>query len=209
MSGKLFVVSAPSGAGKTTLVNKLIYSLKVDLYKIDRIITYTTRLPKKGEVAGIDYHFITETEFKNKIGESFFLEWSNAYGAYYGSPKNIINERLLAGNSLITVLDRAGAKMVKLAYPDAILIWITPPDLETLQERLNGRSRDSQAEITYRLELAQAELELEKEQKLFSYTLVNDDFNNALQDLSGIVKKEIDHDILASEKVNELSNLVN
>ena len=187
--GKLFILSAPSGTGKTTLVVELVERLK-GRYALERIITYTTKKPRASEVHGKDYHFISEEEFRKKIDEGFFLEWSIAYGAYYGSPKNILQE-LNNGTSFIAVLDRQGAQAVKKQANACILIWLRPPTLEDLKNRLCTRAQDSQEVIQYRLELAQKELEEELHSPLFDHTVINDDFNDALTALITIVAQTI------------------
>src|SRR5437879_4794715 len=107
MIGKLFVISASSGAGKTTLVTAIITHMGGHV-NLERVVTYTTRTPAPGDVPGVDYHFVTPAQFQEKIAAGFFMEWSTAYGHYYGSPRSVLDE-VAAGNSRILILDRAGA----------------------------------------------------------------------------------------------------
>src|SRR3989338_2709281 len=124
MIAKLFVVSAPSGAGKTTLVKAALEHL-CKKFPIKRVITYTTRPARAGEMDGEHYYFISVNDFKQKVTEGFFLEWSSWYDHYYGSPVSIIEE-IKKGTSFVAILDRAGAAEVLRAYPKAVCIWITP-----------------------------------------------------------------------------------
>lgn len=188
-SGKLFILSAPSGTGKTTLVSKLIAQLKEN-YVFERVITYTTKQPRVSEVHGKDYYFVSEEEFKTKIDEGFFLEWSTAYGAYYGFPRAILEE-LKNGASFVAVLDRQGAYAVKAQVHDCTLIWLKPPTFEVLEKRLCERAQDTQEVIQYRLQLAQKELEDEEKQPFFDHSIVNDTFEDALNSLTRIISQEL------------------
>lgn len=187
MNGKLFVLSAPSGAGKTTLVNELIK--KLPSLNINRVITYTTKNPRKGEIHGVDYHFINEEEFKTKIQQGFFLEWSNAYGSYYGSPRYILEE-IKSGKSYIAILDQFGAMNIKSIYVSSILIWIMPPNIEELKNRLLIRGNNNDKEIEFRLNLAKKELEMLKIEA-FDYSFVNVDFEFTLKELENAIIKEL------------------
>ena len=183
--GKLFVVSAPSGAGKTTLVTTVIERL-VSEWHIRRVITYTTKQPRLGEVPGKDYHFIPVADFKEKVTQGFFIEWSTSYGYYYGSPRYILND-MAQGMSLVLVIDRAGARQIYVQLPDAILIWISTKDLTTLKERLLRRGTEDIGQIRYRLRLACEELEEEIRKPLYHYHILNDDFERALGELGLVV----------------------
>jgi guanylate kinase len=185
MQGKLFVIAGPSGVGKTTLVNAVLQEL-VPAYAFERVITYTSKKPRLGEIEGQDYHFITDQEFEIKIAQGFFLEWSNVYGAYYGLPRSILSG-LTQGTSYIVVLDRAGARAAALVVPEAILIWITVSSLQVLKERLIKRGRDTQEQIERRMALAAQELQQEYSEKLFRYTILNDNFQNSVKKLNTII----------------------
>jgi guanylate kinase len=187
---KLFIVSAPSGAGKTSLVHAVVAKMYPE-YPLARVVTYTTKPQGAAEVQGVDYHYIGEQEFKAKIAEGFFLEWSDAYGHLYGSPRTVLDD-LAQGVSLFLILDRAGAKAVAAQVPGAVLIWIMPPDMQTLEHRLKMRARDNQTTIDCRLLLATAELKDEQNQPLFTYQFINEQFEESCDKLEQIVKCEID-----------------
>ncbi|KKP29921.1 MAG: Guanylate kinase [candidate division TM6 bacterium GW2011_GWF2_30_66] len=189
MNGKLFIVSAPSGAGKTSLVESVLDRLKPKC-SIDRLVTYTTRDARPGEVNGIDFCFVTETEFEIRLQEGFFIEWSRDYGCYYGSPKTVEVD-LLHGNSRILVIDRTGAKQLCEHVLDAVTIWIYTESICVLRDRLLNRGTNSLEQIESRLELARAELEQEFENKFYKYHILNDDFSKTVQNLEEIFVKEL------------------
>lgn len=188
-TGSLFIVSGPSGTGKSTLVDALINNMN-SYYYIARAITYTTRTPRIGEVHGVDYYFVASEEFDHKIASGFFLEWSNAYGAYYGTGRDIM-EQLANGHSLILILDRDGAQQVLTQIDAAVLIWIYPPGLESLRDRLEKRGTDLPASIARRLDFAKEELEKEQKKPLYHHHILNDFFDKSLDLLEKVVKKTI------------------
>lgn len=183
--GKLFIVSAPSGAGKTTLVLAALESL-VGQCHIERVITYTTKTPRPGEKHGHDYYFISQEDFLVKVGQGFFIEYSTAYAHYYGTPRHIV-ERLAAGISYILVIDRVGAKQIKQQTDKVVLIWIDIPDIKTLENRLTNRNTETEKELKQRLLLAQQELLEEKEENFYQYHICNDVLENALQELLSVI----------------------
>jgi len=201
--GKLFVVSAPSGAGKTTVVTALITRMTAAGESLERVITYTTRALRLGERDGVDYHFISVSEFECKIKEGFFINWSGAYGNYYGLPQSII-EQAQQGRSFILVLDRAGAQEVLAKEPSAVLVWLYTHTLDILHARLVGRGTDTPDQIAYRLALAQQEYELEKQKPLFHHHILNDFVENAVTKFENIVRLELAHS-LASNRSNSAS----
>lgn len=186
--GTLFIVSAPSGAGKTSLVLKAIDRL-ADV-AIARVITYTTKKPRNGERNGIDYHFIDEGEFKQKIAQDFFLEYSTAYGYYYGTPCSIIDE-LASGRSYILIIDRAGAQQIVSKISDAVCIWIGVQDLETLKQRLHNRSGQSEQEVQRRLAIAADEIAWQQQNDLYKHIVQNTVFDQALNQLCTIIQGKI------------------
>ena len=188
-SGLLFVVSAPSGAGKTTLVTKVIERLKGD-HAIQRVITYTSKQPRPGEIQGVDYHFLTEAEFIGKIKQNFFVEYSTVYGAYYGFPKDVF-DAIDEGQHFIAIVDRAGAASLKAYRKDAVLIWIKPPGKGALAERLISRAQDSQGQIAFRLALAQQEMARQERDELFEHVILNDSLEAALDRLEEIINKAL------------------
>lgn len=184
-SGELFIISAPSGAGKTSLVNALLTdNLFTNILR--RVVTYTTRLPRPGDIPGQDYHFIQEEEFVILIEKGFFAEWSMAYGTYYGTPISVL-EDLAQGYSRILILDRSGAQRMLTVFPKAILIWITPPSLEILRQRLQGRNTENEVQIQCRMALAKEEMDAEAQNPLYSHYIFNDFFENSLNFLKNIV----------------------
>lgn len=186
--GKLFVVSAPSGAGKTTLVLEVLKALKGR--DIHRVVTFTSKKPSSMEVQGIDYHFVSSEEFKVKIEEGFFIEYSLEYGAYYGFPKSALYP-LNEGRSFIAIVDKQGAFSLKAYEQDAILIRIEPPDEKALEERLACRARDSESEIAFRLSLADKELRGMRESSLYSYVIVNNEFDKAVAEFERLIRYEL------------------
>lgn len=190
MTGKLFVVSGPSGAGKTTLVEHVVQSMGAH-YALERMKTYTTKAPALGNLQDTEYHYSAVPEFQDKIAQNFFLEWSLAYGNYYGLPRSV-KERIGQGQSTIVILDRTGARTIAQEIPDAILIWIKISTMQALEQRLQARGRDTQEHIARRLVLAGQEIEQEQETPLYHYHIVNDDLGKAKYDLYTLVKGVLD-----------------
>ncbi len=186
--GKLFVVSAPSGAGKTTLVKEVITRLSHEC-SLQKVITYTTKQPRPGERQGIDYHFLDEYAFKTRIKEGFFVEYSTVYSAYYGFPKEVFSF-LDEGKSYMGIVDLAGAASIKAYSSEAILIGIRPPDPEALAQRLAGRAEDTDEAIVFRLGLARDELDRINE-SFFKHIIINDVLNEAVDKLTCIVRDEL------------------
>ncbi len=189
MQGTLFIISAPSGAGKTTLIGKVYADLK-NLIVIERVITYTTKTPRHGEKEGKDYHFISQERFDELLGEGFFMEYSKAYTDYYGSPSSII-EGLSQGISYLLIVDRVGAQEIIKKVPDVVLIWIKTPSLSELKKRLIGRGADSKGTIERRLIRAQEEMRLEKESPFYTHYILNNTLTEAVGDLKTIIYRNI------------------
>lgn len=185
MRGSLFIVSAPSGAGKTSLIEAVLGDLK-STHSIDRVITYTTKEPRSGEVHGKDYYFISKELFEIRIKEGFFLEWSTDYSAYYGTPASI-SQDLERGMSLVLIIDRKGAQQILAKIPAAVLIWIYTADLGELERRLRGRGTETESQIAHRFERAKVEIELEKVQSLYSCHILNDNFLEAVEHLKSTI----------------------
>ena len=178
---KLFVISAPSGAGKTTLIKSLLENSSRDL----RLgISCTTRSKRKNEINGESYFFNTKTEFQEMVKNGDLLESAEVFGNLYGTPKQWVQEKLSQGIDIILELDWQGAKQIKENYPDAVLIFILPPSLKALQERLNKRNQDSEGDIEKRL--AQAKIEITNGIS-FDQVIINDDFELAINDLNLII----------------------
>lgn len=198
MPGKLFIISAPSGAGKTTLVNEVLGRLGPK-YPIDRVITYTSRAVRSGEEPGKDYHFLSPEAFKRKVDEGFFLEWSGEYDHYYGTPHHTLND-LEQGLSRVLVIDRAGAQaLLEIAQDPSptlregvVPIWIYTSDLVELKRRLLARGKNTNEQIERRLELAQKEVEKEREKPLYKHRILNDNFIKAAQELEALFVCELE-----------------
>lgn len=187
--GKLFVISGPSGVGKTTLASVMFAKLG-RTHNLSRVITYTTKSPRVGEQNGVDYHFISVLEFESKLASGFFIEYSKAYGHYYGSPKSIITE-LGFGKSFLLVVDKLGAQSIKRQYQPAVLIWLTPPSIAELAKRLGNRATDSVVEIEKRLLIARDELATSAEKTQFDYIIENNELAKSISNLLLILKAEI------------------
>ena len=189
MIGKLFIVSAPSGAGKTTLVNEVVKKFKYQ-FNLNRVITYTTRLKRPNDIHGKDYYFLNKHEFEKKIREDFFMEYSCEYGNYYGSPHNIIDD-LKTGLSYCMIVDIVGAMALYQKLDKAVFIWIYPKSIQILKQRLMHRGTDTHQEIERRLQLAKKEIFCEEKNPIFMYKILNDDFKSARSNLIEIVRKEL------------------
>lgn len=179
--GILFVVSAPSGAGKTSLVKAL---LKADP-AIRLSVSYTTRAPRPGETDGRDYHFVNHDEFGRLLAEGEFLEHAEVYGNFYGTSKSVISRELYAGRDLLLEIDWQGAAQVRDHFPRCASIFILPPSFGALRTRLAGRGQDSDEVIERRLAAAAHDV---AHAGAFDYIIVNDDFDHALQDLVAVTR---------------------
>lgn len=187
--GALFIVSAPSGAGKNTLIENFLKNypyIYKELGSLKRAITYTTKKPRLQDIDGKDYHFISEAEFTKKIEEGFFWEYSTAYGSYYGTPLALLEE-LESGKSFFIILDRIGALKLSELYKNHILILIAPASIEELQDRLIKRAGESAQEIEKRLGLARLEMALEKENPRYHHYITNDTIELGVGRLKEIV----------------------
>ena len=181
MAGNLYVVAAPSGAGKTTLVRLLLEQEKA----VNLSISYTTRAPRPGEENGREYHFVTADEFRAMIAREEFLEWAEVHGNYYGTSKKWIADQLAVDRDVLLEIDWQGAQQVRQLFPEAIGIFILPPSMEELTRRLTGRGTDAAEVIARRLAAAQAEMRHVGE---FDYVIINDRLEQALDDLRAIVR---------------------
>ena len=184
MKNKLFVMSAASGAGKTTLKDKVIGEFPDIVYSISA----TTRKPREGEVNGVHYFFKTKEEFEKLIKEDGLIEWNEVHGNYYGTPKFFVEDMLRQGKRVLFDLDVFGKVNFDKVYPDATGILILPPSEEELERRLRGRGTDSEEVIRLRLENAKKEMEFAKTKGKYEYTIVNDDLEKAANELRAILK---------------------
>lgn len=180
--GLAFIVSAPAGTGKTTLVEKLMNEFSSILASI----SYTTREPREGEIPGIHYHFITENEFETKIAAGDFLEYVKLYGTYYGTSSRWVKEQQKKGKHVVLVIDTQGALKLKGKFP-AALIFIRPPSLDVLRKRLIRRQTETPGMIDQRVEWAQMELDAAQQ---YDYQIINDDLEIAYQILRCIIIAE-------------------
>ena len=184
--GKLFVVTAPSGAGKSSLINALLK----DEPALKLSVSYTTRAPRPGEQNGREYHFVDEGAFLAMRERGEFLESAEVHGNRYGTSKQVIHDALASGQDLLLEIDWQGARQVRELYPDAIGIFILPPSVEELERRMRSRGQDSEAVIRRRVENAREELEHQRE---FKYAIINKDFDAARQQLAEIIRNERNH----------------
>jgi guanylate kinase len=181
MSGNLFIVAAPSGAGKTSLVSAL---LKQD-NELALSISYTTRAPRPGEVDHREYHFVAEAEFVAMIGRDEFLEHAQVFGNRYGTSAPWIQQQTAAGCDLVLEIDWQGAQQVRKLIPGAVGVFILPPTMQELERRLRNRAQDTDVVIQQRLIAARDEISHAGE---FDYVIINKDFDVALADLAAIIR---------------------
>jgi len=180
MSGRLFVVSAPSGAGKTSLVQALLASDPA----VRKSVSCTTRAPRPGEHHGDHYHFVSLAEFAAMLAADDLLEHAEVHGNRYGTGRTWVMDTLQAGADIVLEIDWQGAAQVRNLFPDAISVFILPPSIETLESRLRGRGQDSEAVIALRVQAARAEIAHVDE---FGYVIVNAEFATAARELQSIV----------------------
>jgi guanylate kinase len=180
MTARLFVISAPSGAGKTSLVKAL--AEQDDSVRIS--VSSTTRKPRPGEAAGEDYVFVDATTFREQVAAGGFLEHAEVFGNLYGTHRDQVDGLLADGCNVILEIDQQGAAQVRGARPDAVTVFILPPSRAELERRLRGRGSDDEAEIQRRLAEAREEISHWAE---FQHLIVNDDFDRALRDLAALV----------------------
>tara|TARA_R110000868_G_scaffold380784_1_gene646921 strand:+ start:91508 stop:92185 length:678 start_codon:yes stop_codon:yes gene_type:complete len=185
---KLYIVAAPPGAGKSTLVNALID--KIDDVMLS--ISYTTRSQRKGEVDKVNYNFIDHDEFEAMIKANEFLEYANVFSKisnnYYGTGKAWVEQQLAGGHNVILEIDWQGAQQIFKTYPDAVGIFILPPSMAVLEQRLHKRGREDKAEIDSRMSIAKDEISHCEE---YHYVVINDDFEHTLEELAAIFKGSI------------------
>ncbi len=179
--GNLFIISAPSGAGKTSLIKALM----AEDENLKLSISHTTRAPRPGEVSGVDYHFVDEPTFMLMLGEAQFLESAHVHGARYGTSQCAVDAPLKTGHDVILEIDWQGAQQVRHLYPEAVSIFVLPPSIETLEQRLNSRGQDSQETIAKRVAAAREEMSHVGE---FDYVTINHYFDEALQDIRAVIR---------------------
>jgi guanylate kinase len=181
--GNIFIVTAPSGAGKTTLVAALLAADR----QVQLSVSYATRPPREGEVHGRHYHFIDRATFEAMIGRGEFLEHADVYGNYYGTSETWIREQLSTGRDILLEIDWQGAEQVRKTFPEAIGVFILPPSVEVLEHRLRSRGKDDEATIQKRMASARGEIDHVSN---FDYVVINEVLDEAVRDLVSIVRAE-------------------
>jgi guanylate kinase len=182
--GKIIAVSAPSGAGKSTILKAVLTAMPEIVFSISA----TTRPKREAETNGKEYFFISEEEFKEKIKNDEFIEWEKFYDYYYGTLKSFINDNVNSGKTVLLEIDVLGALNVKKLYPDAVSIYIEPPSIEELEARLLNRKTENKIDLQKRLERAKFELGFKNK---FDYLIKNVDLDKAINDTISLVKKII------------------
>lgn len=202
MKGNLYVISSPAGGGKTTITNLLLEEIPF----LRKITTYTTRQKRKNEIDGVDYVFLKKEEFEKLISENAFLEYALVHGNYYGTPKKDVFDLLEKGFDVILVIDVQGMKQVKQIYPDVITIFILPPSIDELINRMKIRG-ESEEEIQKRLKTAEKEIPYWKE---YDYLVINDNLLDAKDKIKSIIisqrckTSKFDINFIKDEKLKSL-----
>ena len=183
-TGQIIVISAPSGAGKGTIIKEL---LKNDSSNRWLSVSATSRKPRKGEIDGVNYYYLSEKEFKDKIKEDYFLEYTNYAGNFYGTPREFIKDKIKKGIDVILEIEIEGASNIKKLIPEALFIFIMPPSLKELVKRLKGRGTETNEKIIKRFNAAYKEV---NEVTKYNYVVVNDEIENAVDKIESIIKAE-------------------
>ena len=181
--GLLFVISAPAGCGKDTILNEVFK--KTD--KAGYAVSATTRAPREGEVNGVHYHFLSREEFEKKIFEKEVLEYTEYCGNYYGTLRKSVNDLILSGKDAILKIEVEGAMNIRRIFPEACLVFILPPSWEVLEERLRGRGTESEETIKARSDQARTELTFAEN---YDYLIINDNLDEAVDDLLAVLRSE-------------------
>ena len=198
--GVLYIISAPSGAGKTTLCKEII-----DIFPhLRHSVSYTTRQSRAGEVHGKDYYFISPDEFRSMVEKGEFAEWAEVHGNCYGTSIRTLEECRTSGIDLILDIDIQGARQLKERFDGGVYIFILPPSYEELRRRLNGRSSDSDDVICRRIDAAAGEI---RESCWYDYIIVNDQFSRAVEELKSVVVAERCRTSRVLEAVTELFDM--
>jgi guanylate kinase len=181
--GLLFVVSAPSGAGKTSLCRAVTDALE----NLTHSISYATRKPRPGEIDGRDYYFVSQQRFQEMVRAGDFAEWAEVHSNLYGTSRRVLDDMIAKGVDIVLDIDTQGATQIKAKYDGAVFIFIMPPSLEILEERLRNRKSDRDEEIRKRMRRAREEI---RDYRMYDYIVVNRDFDRALTELRSIVLAE-------------------
>ena len=199
MNGNIFIVAAPSGAGKSSLVNAVL----AEDGNVLLSVSYTTRAPRPGETNGVDYHFVTREQFMGMAQHGDFLESAEVYGNLYGTSQSWISQENGKGRDILLEIDWQGAAQVRAKFPDSIGIFILPPSLEALESRLKGRKQDSAEVIAKRLAAAREDISHVAE---FDYVIINDMLDEALQQLNAVI---VAARLRRSRQLTRQENLIN
>lgn len=176
------VLAATSGTGKTTLAHRLVAASDAYVFSVSA----TTRPPRRGERNGIDYHFLDREEFEKGVSEGYFAEWASVHGRMYGTPRSELDEAARRGEHVVLDIDVQGARQIRDSVPDSVLIFVLPPSVDIMMARLTGRGTEEPADIVRRLRSALDELQAVPE---FDYVVVNDDLDDCLAEIRGIVER--------------------
>ncbi|MRA04444.1 guanylate kinase [Acinetobacter lwoffii] len=198
MSGLLFVVSAASGTGKTSLVKALLERVN----NLHVSVSHTTRGQRPGELDGVHYHFSTKEDFLNLVNEGGFIEYAEVFGNYYGTAQATVKEQLAKGHDVLLEIDWQGAQQVRRLFPESKQIFILPPSQFDLRERLSNRGTDAVDVIEHRLSCAVEDMQ---QYSNFDYIIINDDFNKALHDLEAVI---IANRLTLSQQANRHEKLI-
>ena len=180
--GHLFIISAPSGGGKTTLSKAVVNRFKDILYSV----SYTTRSPRNSEQNGVDYYFIPKKDFQAKIEKGYWAEWAKVHGNYYGTSSDFLEKGLASGRDILLDIDVQGTVQILGNYPESITIFIMPPSLDILRKRLEMRRTESRTTIKRRLLTAEKEM---AQKDLYRYIIVNDQLSVSIEQLAAIIEK--------------------
>ena len=179
--GRLFIISAPSGTGKTTLCSAVLNRFPDMIFSV----SYTTRKPRNGEQSGIDYHFIKKKDFKDKIEDGKWAEWADVHGNYYGTSSELLDRGLDSGRDILLDIDVQGTIQLLERYPESVTIFVMPPSIEKLKRRLELRNTDSGEIIARRLENAKMEM---AKKDLYLHVIINDQLNDAIEQLVAVIE---------------------
>jgi len=201
-TGQLYVISAPSGAGKTSLVKALLESTP----NLQVSVSHTTRAIRPGETDGVNYHFVDESEFTSIRDAHGFFEWAQVFGNFYGTSRHAIQERLAEGIDIVLEIDWQGARQVKMLVDDAVSIFVLPPSTAALRKRLTDRGQDDDEIIEGRMQAARDELAHYDEA---DFIVLNDDFEIALQDLQSIIRAQrLSQEVQSRELTSVIADLL-
>ena len=200
--GILFVLSGPSGSGKTTLAKHLVNTMS----GVDFAISYTTRKIREGEEDGIDYKFIDKNEFNTMVEKSQFAEWAEVHGNFYGTPVSEIDKVLNKGVDILLDIDVQGSSKIKRKYKNSVHIFLVPPDMDILRERLSKRNTENTSELKRRMDMAVNEI---SKINNYDYIIVSDDIQNSLRKLESIIVSVRSETVLMRNKIFKIYNIVN